>query len=342
MSLSKNQYEDIMNGYDRRRRENHYLEQQRKDEIYQVIPQIRAIDEEIAHISLETARYMIFHPGEDKKEELHTRITDLSMEKIDLLVRNGYPADYLDPIYSCRLCKDTGYIGSKKCSCFAHYAGDILFEQSNLKTVLEKDCFASFREDYYQTEPYMDYSLTPRENIRLVLATCQRFLHDFDRFVGANLLIYGNAGVGKTFLSHCIAGELLNRSKSVIYLTAYQFFKKLEDNTFRRKNDAPDILPGLLECDLLIIDDLGTEMNNTFINSQLFLCINERILKQKSTIINTNLSLEQISCTYSERIFSRIVESYTLLHIYGDDIRIKKAVSAYPPQSTKEVTYEAR
>lgn len=328
MSLSKKQYEDIMNGYGSRRRDNQYQQQRRQEEIYQNIPRIRAIDEEIAHISLDAARYMLFHPGEDKKEELHSNVYRLSMDKIDLLVRHGYPADYLDPIYTCSLCQDTGYIGSKKCSCFARYAGDILFEQSNLNTALAHDCFAAFREDYYRDQPYKDYSLTPRENIGQVLAVCQQFIEDFDRAPGKNLLIYGNAGVGKTFLSHCIAGELLARTKSVVYLTSYQFFKKLEDNTFRRKNDDPDILPGLLECDLLIIDDLGTELNNTFVNSQLFLCINERILSKKSTIINTNLSLEQISRTYSERIFSRIVESYTLLHIYGDDIRIKKAVSS--------------
>lgn len=340
MTLSKKQFEDIMNGYAARRRENLYRQQQRKDEIYTVIPEIRAIDEKIAHISLDTARYMLFHPGEDKKDELHRQIYGLSMDKIDLLVRHGYPADYLDPIYTCSLCKDTGYIGSKKCSCFARYAGDILFEQSNLQSVLDKDCFAAFREDYYRDGPYGNYPISPRENIRQVLDVCHRFVADFDRSSGENLLIYGNAGVGKTFLSHCIAGELLDRTKSVIYLTAYQFFKKLEDNTFRRKNDEPDILPELLECDLLIIDDLGTEMNNTFINSQLFLCINERILSRRSTIINTNLSLELITHRYSERIFSRIVESYTLLHIYGDDIRIKKAVLS--PQPTKEVSYEAR
>ena len=141
-------------------------------------------------------------------------------------------------------------------------------------------------------------------------------------------MIYGNAGVGKTFLSNCIAGELLNRGKGVIYLTAYQFFDQLADYTFRRGANNAQTLPAFLHCDLLIIDDLGTELNNSYINSQLFLCINEGILNKKSTIISTNLSLEQINRSYTERVFSRIIQSYTLLHIYGEDIRIKKTFSS--------------
>ena len=327
MSLSKKQYADIQNGYAARRRDNLFLAQQRKDEVYAAIPRIRELDEEIARISLEAARYMLFHPGENKKQEVHKEVYRLSMDKIDLLVRNGYPPDYLDPIYTCSLCEDTGYIGSSRCSCFSHYAAEALFEQSNLKSILGKDSFSSFREDYYPASTKKSGVLSPRDNIRQVLGICRRFITDFDRVPGQNLLIYGRAGVGKTFLSHCIATDLLNQTRSVVYMTSYQFFKKLADNTFRRGADDPDIMPDLLECDLLIIDDLGTEMNNTFVNSQLFVCVNERILSRRSTIINTNLSLKEISRVYSERVFSRIVESYTLLHIYGDDIRIKKAVS---------------
>jgi len=129
-------------------------------------------------------------------------------------------------------------------------------------------------------------------------------------------------------LSNCIAKELLDRGHSVIYFTAFQLFDILSKGVFKRDEEALLSHRNIFDCDLLIIDDLGTELNNSFINSQLFLCINERILNKKSTIISTNLSLEQINRSYTERVFSRIIQSYTLLHIYGEDIRIKKTFSS--------------
>lgn len=300
----------------------------RRNQIYEAIPKIRQLDDEIAHISVEKTRYMLLHPGTDKKDELHKQIHDLSMEKINLLALHGYPADYLDPVYTCPACKDTGYIGSRRCACFGRYVADILWDQSNLQDILATANFESFRLDYYSDSGSDRQMISPRQNIRDVLGKCRVFLEQFDKYPGQNLFIHGHAGVGKTFLSGCIAGELLKREKSVVYLTAYQFFHHLEEYTFHREEADTDKLSWLPGCDLLIIDDLGTELNNAFINSRLFLCINERILKKKSTIINTNLSLEQISRTYTERVSSRIIESYQLLHIYGEDIRIKKAVSS--------------
>lgn len=325
MALSSQQYTDIMNDYGRVRRENYLEGQRRRDEIYASIPDIRRIDEEIAHISIEEAKKRIFGGTSGSLKE---RIYALSMEKINLLVIHGYPADYLDPIYRCRLCRDTGYQGNNRCVCFTQKALDVLYDQSNLKNVLSHENFSTFRTDYYSEIIPAGEKLSPRDNIKDILKSCHDFTEQFDRIPGQNLFIYGSAGVGKTFLSHCIADVLLRQGKSVIYQTAYQFFNKLADYTFRREEDNKETLPFLLDCDLLIIDDLGTELNNAFINSQLFLCINERMLHKKSTIISTNLSLKQINRSYTERIFSRIIESYLLLHIYGDDIRIKKAFSS--------------
>lgn len=316
-----------MDAYSRRRRENRLILQQRRDEIYEEIPEIRRIDEEIAHISLNKTRYMLMHPEEDKREELHREIYALSMEKVNLLAQHGYPADYLDDIYHCPTCRDTGYIGDRRCSCFAAYASDILYDQSNLREVAGNNDFSAFRLDYYSDQKTDKHPLSPRENIRQILTRTEDFIRRFDEKPGQNILICGHAGVGKTFLSTCIAARLLKMGKSVIYLTSYQFFHHLEKSTFRRDAGEGDISGDLLQCDLLIIDDLGTEMNNSFTNSRLFLCINERMLKKKSTIINTNLSLKQINRIYSERVSSRIIESYLIFHIYGDDIRVKKAFS---------------
>ena len=312
------------------RRENRYIEEQRKDEVYQAVPAIRQIDEKIASRTVERTRKLLYLEGAAAAaQELACReeIRDLSMERIDLLVQNGYPADYLDPVYSCPACKDTGYVGNDKCSCFQARISVLLADQSNLADIRKDANFRNFRTDLYSTSPGPGDQESPRDNIHHVLESAGRFMEDVKLGKGPNLLIRGKTGVGKSFLSSCIGSELLDAGKSVLYLTAYQLFDRLADYTFRRSGSNEDDLPRILSCDLLIIDDLGTELTNNFVNSQLFLCINERILQGRSTIINTNLSLEQISRTYSERVSSRIIESYTILYIFGDDIRVKKALS---------------
>ena len=328
MALSRTQYQAIMDSYARTRHENLMEHQRRKEEIYDAVPEIRAIDEKIAHISIEAAKYQLFHPETDGRAALRQKIYDLSMEKVNLLVIHQYPADYLDDIYTCPDCRDTGYIGSEKCHCFQQHILHVLYDQSNLRELIRVENFQNFRLDYYSDRPERNGALSPRENMREILGRCRRFIASFDSHPGGNLLISGNTGVGKTYLANCIAGEILKAGKSVIYMSAHQFFSHLADYTFRRGQENADTLSFLLHCDLLIIDDLGTELNNGFINSQLFLCINERILHRKSTIISTNLSLKQLSQTYTERISSRFIESYEYFHIYGEDIRIKKAVSS--------------
>lgn len=328
MALSPNQYHAIMDGYDQIRRQNQMEQERRKEEIYTTIPEVRKIDEKIVHISVEKGRQMLLHPAGNEISSLKEEIYALSMEKINLLAIHQYPTDYLDPIYCCPLCKDTGYIGTEKCRCFQQQIINILYAQSNLQELIRRENFHTFRLDYYGETSSDPRQLSPRDNMINIVAKSHQFIDAFDRIPGANLLISGNTGVGKTFLTNCIAAELLHRGKSVIYLTAHQFFERLADYTFRREQENADTLSFLLECDLLIIDDLGTELNNGFINSQLFLCINERILHKKSTIISTNLSLKQLSRTYTERISSRIIESYEHFQIYGEDIRIKKAFSS--------------
>lgn len=327
MSLSQRQYQSIMDAYAKTRHENQMEHQRRKEEVYEAIPGIRDIDEKIAHISIAAARRQLFHPEEDQRAALREEIYGLSMEKINLLAVHHYPADYLDDIYRCPDCRDTGYIGPEKCHCFRQQILDILYDQSNLREITRRENFRTFRLDYYSDQT--DGSLpSPRANMQNILTKSHRFIDTFDSQPGSNLLIFGNTGVGKTFLTNCIAAELLNQGKSVIYLTAHEFFDRLADYTFRRDAENSDTLTFLLNCDLLIIDDLGTELNNGFINSQLFLCMNERILHKKSTVISTNLSLKELSQTYTERISSRIIESYEDFYIYGEDIRIKKAFSS--------------
>ena len=165
--------------------------------------------------------------------------------------------------------------------------------------------------------------LTPYNNMHKVLDVCQSFVQTFDNSF-SNLLLTGETGVGKTFLANCIAKELLDTYHSVIYLTATEFFKCFENSDFRRNLDNSIDVNYFLECDLLIIDDLGTESSNSYTNSKLFYVINERLLRNKSVIISSNFTISQIEDFYSERIFSRIISSYTILRLFGTDIRYLK------------------
>lgn len=332
MSLSAKQFNDISRSYDKKRQENHALHLKRQEEIYAEIPEIESIDREIASNSIKTGKYLLFHPEEEQErlEKLKNKNMDLSMRKVELLVSNGYGPDYLSPIYNCPQCKDTGYIGNEKCSCFKRAIVHQAYHQSNIMEKLKEENFRTFSYDYYpdvSIYPNHPNLPTPRQNIRSIVKKCYVFIDTFSTRPGQNILFQGNVGVGKTFLTNCIAKELIDRAYTVIYLTSFQLVEVLENHRFRRNDAIEDnyTLEYILSCDLLIIDDLGTELINSFVVSQLFLCMNERLVRKKSTIISTNLSLSKLTEVYSERVVSRIAEHYLICKIYGDDIRLKKS-----------------
>jgi DNA replication protein DnaC len=201
---------------------------------------------------------------------------------------------------------------------------DMLYEQSNLKHVLQNENFNTFSFSYYSpnfVDAETDYSSL--DTIQNAYQIAREFVDTFGKEF-RNLFFYGDPGVGKTFLSNCIAKELIDQSNSVVYLSSYQLFDTLAKGRFDKDEMSEKLNKHLFQCDLLIIDDLGTELVNSLTVSQLFLCLNERLLNRKPTIISTNLSLDALVDIYSERIFSRITSNYTMLKLTGDDIRIKK------------------
>lgn len=331
MPLKNYQHQSILREYDAKRLKNHYIEELRKKEVYEAIPALQEIDNEIASGSVASAKAAL-RGDNNAIHGLKERNEALSAKKRELMLSHGFPADYLNPIYDCTDCRDTGYIGTEKCHCFKQAVVRLLYAQSNIEKKLEDENFEHFCTDYYPDECIDDsQETTPYRNIITILKEAREFVRDFDT-VGGNLLYYGNTGVGKTFLSNCIAGELLNSGHTVIYLTASQLFDVLEQLKFGRRdsyqsedyNEVSDRFGYILDCDLLIIDDLGTELSNTFTNSQLYRCLDERILNGRSTIISTNLSLQQLRSTYSERIFSRMASNYKFNKIVCEDIRIQK------------------
>ena len=214
--------------------------------------------------------------------------------------------------------------------CFKQAIADLIYEGSNIKSILERENFSKFSFKYY-SDDYIDESigLSPLSNMQKIVASCKSFIRHFDK-KRENLLLLGNTGVGKTFLANCIAKELLDRGYTVIYLTAFRLFDILEKYKFGKEAEntlaAANQFEYILDCDMLIIDDLGTELSNSFTTSQLYLIINERLLRQKSTLISTNLSLDNLNNNYSERIYSRIISNYCIRRIVGEDIRLQKAI----------------
>lgn len=322
-------FDAITRIYDERRTANRHIQNERYREVCQAIPGFEDIKTSIADISGSQLNSII-SGSHDAVINTRALIRQAEEKRKQLLLEHGYPENYLDRIYTCPDCKDTGFIGSKRCHCFKKELLNMLYDQSNLKQITESDNFSNFNIEYYPDDYICTANdMTPRDNIKKVLNICRMFIENFDDSY-ENLLIYGPTGVGKTFLSHCIAKELLDRDKSVIYLTSYQLFDILETKVFHQEeldNITSGILSMLHTCDLLIIDDLGTEMINKFTETQLFTCIQQRITGRLSTIISTNLSFDDINSNYSERIFSRLTGYYRLVKITGDDIRILKALS---------------
>lgn len=332
MGITNTQYNTIMRNYQRRQVENRQRQADRIEEIYSRFPEFSEIDGQIASASTACARSLLLEENSSSKDidALRSQIQILSDKKTQILKENGYPKQYLQMQYNCPDCQDTGYIGTEKCHCFRQAIIDLLYMQSNLRESLETENFSTFTLDYYskeKTDPVT--GSTAWQTAKRTADECRRFVRDFDSKF-ENIFLYGDTGLGKTFLSHCIARELLNSTHSVIYFSAFRLFELFADSAFGRSDaeKQTELEQHIFECDFLIIDDLGTELVNSFVSSQLFLVLNERILRRKSTLISTNLTLATFADTYSERIFSRISSNYMMLKLIGDDIRIQKKIKS--------------
>lgn len=312
MALTNAQYESIMRGYGEQQRKNRLELHDRRAYILEHIPAYQALEEEAAAISVSYGNRMLL--GEEHSiDNLHKALLRIAEQKKQLLLDAGLSEDYLSTPYRCPDCGDTGFIENEKCHCFQQQEIALLYSSSGLNSLEEIPGFSGVRTDLYEGEDRVRF-----EN---VLTRSKQFVERFSSEY-QNLLFYGTVGTGKSFLSACIAKELLQRGFSVMYFSAITLFEVLGDAAFDR-GDSYDA--GLIySCDLLIIDDLGSEMANRFTISQLFRCINERALRRKSTIISTNLTLEEIQKTYADRIFSRIIEHFDLFRFTGPDIRIMR------------------
>ena len=327
MGLTNSDYEAVMREYDNIRYVNAELLKKRIEEAYNKIPELKVLEDEMITESAKLAKDSMFISDEayaKAKEALDKKRTELAYKRKELLIKNGYDKDYLSKIYSCPLCKDTGFVNGNKCECFKSIAARQIYSNPAYMMADKTADFKYFREDYYKDNT-PNGSDDAGKNALDAYSKLKNMADNFDT-QARNFLIYGGVGVGKTFLASCLANALIKDGRSVVFLTAFRFFDIFEKYTFRRDEaDESTSIPStepLFDCDLLVIDDIGTEVSNSFTTSKLFDCLNERILRNKATVISTNLSLDLIRATYSDRIFSRLVGSYSILNLVGEDVRM--------------------
>lgn len=294
----------------------------RKAEISEKYPEIIELDNKIQKLSLQMSLSLI--KSEDAKKTLNEfkeNITDLRVKKCEMLVERGYNPEYLNLHYQCNRCQDTGFIGPQKCVCYKEKLVKLYYKDSELENTVKYNNFNNFDLNLFSNHRLGDEKYSPRKNMENNLEyILDDFIPNFSS-ISTNLLFYGNPGSGKTYLSYCIAKAILDKGYLVVYKTSDELIKNLRDIRFNNDYNLESLL---LNCDLLIIDDLGAEHLNEFSITELFNIINKRILTKKKMLISTNLTLQGITKQYSERIASRLIGDFKLCKFYSEDIRIKK------------------
>ena len=320
---------EILSEYDQIRDFEERELDSRKKYIYDTIPRIKEIDMEIQNCGLLIAKSVLSNTEEYELvlRSMEKKIQQLKSEKAILLTETNIPLSYLVVHHHCESCKDTGFVdGGEKCKCYKQKLINKAYGMSNLSSTLRKENFDYFDFSLFSTQPFGGEPLAPKTNMENIYKECLGFVDNFHKPTAANLLFYGNPGSGKTFMCNCIAKDILDKGKIVVYQTSFKILEILGD--YKLRNSSSTALEAsyqlLFDSDLLIIDDLGTELTNTFTNTELFNIINTRLINEKKMLISTNLSPNEISDIYSSRLSSRVFGAFTFLKFYGKDLRWEK------------------
>lgn len=309
--------------------EEHRQTQRRMQErIYGDQPQVAALDREIRKTMADVMAHA-FRYGEDPQEAVErakARNLSLQRQRTRLLLEAGYAPEDLQDGPMCRKCGDTGYVGERMCGCFRRFCQEE--QRKELTSLLHgrSTSFDDFSLDYYSTVPDPALGISPRAQMEIIYDACVNYARHFS-LGSRNMLFTGGTGLGKTFLSGCIAQDVVDRGYSVVYDTAVRVFSCLEKQKFGGATEEElRMTERLMVCDLLILDDLGTEMPTSFISSALYSIVNGRIMEEKPTIISTNLSMSELEKRYSQQIVSRLEGEYITLMFLGQDIRRQRAM----------------
>ena len=324
--MKESKIREILISYQKKRDKAESDLELRKNDVYSQIPEFKKLDDEISKVGLQLAKLVLQNPSNRENIILESKkkMDELKSQKKELLTKYKVPNGYLEIQHDCNICKDKGFLDNgHKCNCLKQEIINEAYKMSNISRMLEKENFTTLDTSIFSSEKDPESNISPQQNMLQIVSICESFILDFDKDNGENLLFYGDTGLGKTFMCNCIAKSLLDKGHLVIYQTAFKMFEIIEEYKFHNINNSisKENYNNLFECDLLIIDDLGTELTNTFTVSELFMILNTRLLNKKKTIISTNFSLSKLAETYTERISSRIFDKFTLVKFVGKDLR---------------------
>lgn len=290
----------------------------RISEINSKVPQIREINEVLYNTGKELIKIISDKNSVDAEKKIEQlRQYNLGAQEMSrkILAANGYPEDYLDIHYTCPICCDTGYNGSKFCSCFNRLCGKLSADELNKSAQLKLSSFDTFSLTYYQGEEY--------QTMKKILEYTRQYAATFSA-KSSSIFMFGRTGLGKTHLSLAIANMVLEKGFSVIYDSVINILRSIEKEHFSREHTS-EMIDLVMETELLILDDLGTEYETPFYNATIYNILNTRLNCGRPTIISTNLDFSGISRRYDERVVSRIVSAYKCLEFHGEDVRLQIA-----------------
>ncbi len=302
--------------------------ERRRAEIYRTVPRIAEIDRQLRGTVPKVVAAAL-RQGSDPAPAIAAVRTEnlrLQSERAALLEEHGWPADALDGRPACPKCRDTGWVGASMCQCLRTLCTQEQIRELSKLLDLGEQSFDSFSLEFYSASPWPGEGISPRENMEFIYEVCLNYAHKFGRFPFRNLFLAGAPGLGKTFLSACIARTVSERGFSVVYDTAVNIFAQFEEQKFSRDRldaeEARDETRRYLGCDLLIVDDLGSELTTPFVQSALYTLVNTRLMAGRRTVISSNLSMDEVRRRYSPQTASRLEGEYRVLTFFGEDIRL--------------------
>lgn len=318
MALSNGQVQEIQRILSERQLEAHRRYLEKREEIFRKLPELEELEEKVRTFSLSVAGEMQ-QGNREGLLRLKEEIGKLHQEKEALLKTAGYRIEDLEEEeHFCPLCQDTGYVDGKKCQCFLKLQGELLYRQSRMGAVLERENFSKFQLERFDNKEKLGQcgNKTLREYIKEIRDYLTNYCEEYPKN-NRSILFTGSTGTGKTYFLHSIAKALLDRGVSVLYFTATGLFEYFSKRM--REEDTEDYIE---EVDVILIDDLGTEFSNSFTTSRFFALLNQRILDRKTMLISTNLNFKELRETYSDRVVSRFMSDYEIIPLYGKDQRL--------------------
>ena len=318
MALSNGQVQEIQRILSERQLEAHRRYLEKREEIFRKLPELEELEEKVRAFSLSVAGEMQ-QGNREGLLRLKEEIGKLHQEKEALLETAGYRIqDLEEEEHFCPLCQDTGYVDGKKCQCFLKLQGELLYRQSRMGAVLERENFSKFQLERFDNKEKLGQcgNKTLREYMKEIRDYLTNYCEEYPKN-NRSILFTGSTGTGKTYFLHSIAKALLDRGVSVLYFTATGLFEYFSKRM--REEDTEDYIE---EVDVILIDDLGTEFSNSFTTSRFFALLNQRILDRKTMLISTNLNFKELRETYSDRVVSRFMSDYEIIPLYGKDQRL--------------------